>query len=233
MNALILTLLGLALGVQAQSVANCNVAVLAAALPAGSGATVNSVTAVPYNGTYGGGAADIEFPTNATGLPSLCAVSINVPAPGNTSFNFGLFLPTEWNGRIMTTGNGGFGGGINWPDMGSFVHYGFSAVSTDTGHLSGTDDGTWALNQPEKLYNWGYRAMHETVVMAKQVVSYYYSQDIAYSYYAACSTGGRQGLKELQLYPDTFDGVIAGAPAWDMGPLQAVTLKLGLDNYPP
>jgi hypothetical protein len=57
---------------------------------------------------------DTFMPSNYSGLPALCAVSVNVPSPGNTSFNFGLFLPEGWNGRFITTGNGGFGGGINW-----------------------------------------------------------------------------------------------------------------------
>jgi feruloyl esterase len=54
-----------------------------------------------------------EFPTNATNLPELCGVSINVPSSESSAYNFAVFLPTDWNQRMMTTGNGGFGGGIN------------------------------------------------------------------------------------------------------------------------
>jgi len=66
-------------------------------------------------------------------------------------------------------------------------------MSTDTGHSSTIPDGTWAYNEPEKLNDWGYRAMHESVVLSKQIVVAFYGQDILYSYYSGCSTGGRQG----------------------------------------
>lgn len=58
-----------------------------------------------------------EYPTNATNLPALCAVKLNVKSSDTTSYNLGIFLPDKaaWNGRLMTTGNGGFGGGINVP----------------------------------------------------------------------------------------------------------------------
>jgi len=74
--------------------------------------------------------------------------------------------------------------------------------------------------------------MHGSVTAAKQVVGAFYGRPIEYSYYASCSTGGRQGIKELQLYPDSFDGVVAGAPAWWFPNLPAATVKQGLYNYP-
>ena len=38
-----------------------------------------------------------------------------------------------------------------------------------------------------------------------------YGQPQDYAYFRGCSTGGRQGLTEAVMYPDDFDGVIAGA----------------------
>ncbi|KAI0968704.1 feruloyl esterase B precursor [Xylaria arbuscula] len=198
-------------------------------------ATVSFVQAIPQNGSFGQGTANIPFPTNATQLPALCAVGINVKSSENSSYNFGLFLPdSTWNQRFLATGNGGFGGGINWPDMGTFSHYGFATMSTDTGHVSAASDGTWALDAPESLIDWGYRAMHGSVVLSKQIITNYYdiSDGIKYSYYASCSTGGRQGLKEIQLHPDSFDGISVGAPAWWTPHLAGSTLWQGLYNYP-
>ncbi|KAI2613396.1 tannase and feruloyl esterase [Hypoxylon sp. NC1633] len=197
-------------------------------------ATVNFAQAIPQNGSFGQ-AENPEFPFNATNLPALCAVGVNVKSSESSSYNFGLFLPdTTWNEQFLTTGNGGFGGGINWPDMGTLSQYGFATMSTDTGHLSDATDGTWGLGNPESLVDWAHRAMHGSVVLSKEIINAYYaaSEGIKYSYYAGCSTGGRQGLKEIQMYPDSFDGISVGAPAWWTVHLAANTLQQGLYNLP-
>ncbi|KAH9845713.1 putative tannase family protein [Teratosphaeria destructans] len=116
--------------------------------------------------------------------------------------------------------------------MAAGVGYGFAAMSTDIGHNSTSFDLTWALNQPEKKIDFGYRAMHGSVVMAKQVIEAYYGCVPRHNYYSGCSTGGRQGLRDIQLYPDDFDGVLVGAPAWWTDRLQTWTVKLGLYNLP-
>ena len=116
--------------------------------------------------------------------------------------------------------------------MATFAHYGFAAASTDTGHLAVAFDGTWAINDPEAVTNWGYRAMHESTGLAKEITTSFYNSNIKYSYYSGCSTGGRQGLKEIQMFPFDFDGVLAGAPAWWTTHLQTWSLKVGLYNLP-
>ncbi|TVY75617.1 putative feruloyl esterase B-1, partial [Lachnellula suecica] len=225
-QSLFSSLLGLnAVSVQAF---DCTPSSFNAILP--SNATVNFASSVAAYASFN--YTSLEFPANDTGLPALCAVSVNVVSSPNSSFNFGLFLPETWNNRYLASGNGGFGGGINWNDMESNVLAGFAAVSTDTGHLSDVFNASWALNQPESIIDWAYRAMHESVVMGKVITEAYYDNKIKYSYYAACSTGGRQGLKEIQKYPEDFDGVLAGAPAWWTSHLQPWSLEAGLWNLP-
>lgn len=95
--------------------AQCSINTFTAILSNRPEATVNFAQAVPKNGNFGQGPANIAFPTNATQLPALCAVGIKVKSSETSSYNFGLFLPdSTWNERFLTTGNGGFGGGINW-----------------------------------------------------------------------------------------------------------------------
>ncbi len=98
--------------------------------------------------------------------------------------------------------------------MGEGPHYGFATVSSGNGHNSAGGDLSWGTSEAA-LLDWGYRAMHGTVVVGKALTRAYYGADATYSYYSGCSTGGRQGLREVQYDADTFDGLLVGAPAWD------------------
>ena len=108
-----------------------------------------------------------------------------------------------------------------------------ATVSSDLGHNGSATDTSWALNQPEKKTDWGWRALHGTVVLGKKLTAAYYNGcKISYSYYSGCSTGGRQGLREIQEFPDSFDGVLVGAPAWWTSHLNTYITQLGLYNLP-
>ena len=113
------------------------------------------------------------------------------------------------------------------------ARYGMASLSTDTGHSSKSTNSTWARNQPEKKVDWGWRAIHGSTVLGKKLVRAYYArQRLTYSYYSGCSTGGRQGLKELQKFPDSFDGALIGAAAWWTSHLNTYVTQAGLYNLP-
>jgi len=69
------------------------------------------------------------------------------------------------------------------------------------------------MQHPEKLVDFGYRAVHEMTVKAKTIINTYYGSEVKLSYWNGCSAGGRQGIKAAQKYPNDFDGIVAGAPA--------------------
>lgn len=230
------TLLGTAAGLVATARAtnstNCTVEAIQAALPASGNATVLNVTSVPAGGSFGQGTADIPYPVDATNLTSLCAVIVNATTSAESSFTFGLFLPDGWNSRFLAVGNGGFAGGINWASMADGPPYGFASMSTDTGHNGTFLDMSFALDSAERKADWGWRAMHESVVLAKAVVSAYYGAAPVRSYFTGCSTGGRQAMKEVEMFPEDFDGVMAGCPSWWTTHQQTWQLEIGLINLP-
>lgn len=214
----------------AMALPSCSVETFQDVLP--SNATILSAVAVANGSTYGEGAANLAYPTDPTNLPASCALTVNVTSSPSSSFRFGIFLPTQWNGRFLTVGNGGFSGGINWLDMGAGVRYGFAVASTDTGHNATTSDGSWALDAPERRADFGYRAIHGATALGKALTEAYYARDIAFAYYAGSSTGGRQGLREAQYDASSFDGLLVGAPAWWTSHMQPWTTKLASYNLP-
>jgi feruloyl esterase len=67
-------------------------------------------------------------------------------------------------------------------------------------------------NNTDIVHDFVDRSMHTGVVIGKQLTKLYYGTVHKKSYYLGCSTGGRQGFKAVQTYPEDFDGVVAGAP---------------------
>ena len=100
-----------------------------------------------------------------------------------------VWLPPSgaWNGKFMAIGNGGQAGEIYYHRMGLPLTLGYAVASTDTGHEGKGDDGSYALGHPEKIIDFGYRAIHEMVVKSKAIVAEYYSRNAKYSYWNGCS----------------------------------------------
>ena len=134
--------------------------------------------------------------------------------------NFELLLPDDWNGRFMMGGGGAYVGSIQNQALAygagpGALERGYATVGTDTGHVSSMVDGSWALNNVERQENFGHRAVHLTAVAAKAIIERYYARAPEYSYFVGCSRGGGQAMMETQRYPEDFDGLVAGAPAYD------------------
>src|SRR5437870_8588057 len=145
-------------------------------------------------------------------LPAFCRVAATLKPSGDSDIKIEVWLPASgWNGKFEAVGNGGWAGIIALPAMAAAVQRGYATAGTDTGHEGGT--AVFALGHPEKLADFGYRAVHEMTVKAKSIISAYYGDAPKLSYWNGCSSGGREGLKEAQKFPADFDGIIAGAPA--------------------
>jgi feruloyl esterase len=145
-------------------------------------------------------------------LPAFCRVAATLKPSSDSDIKIEVWLPVSgWNGKYQAVGNGGWAGVISYPAMADALGRGYATSSTDTGHVGGS--GSFALGHQEKLIDFGYRSEHEMTVKSKAIINAFYGNAPQLSYWNGCSTGGRQGLKEAQMFPNDYDGIIAGAPA--------------------
>jgi Tannase and feruloyl esterase len=133
----------------------------------------------------------------------------------DSDIKFEVWLPPQasWNGKYDAIGNGGFAGSLILPSLAWRLEEGYAVSGTDTGHPGGPLDAAWALGHPEKVIDFGWRAIHETAAASKAVIDAYYGKAASRSYFSGCSDGGREALIEAQRFPKDFDGIVAGAPA--------------------
>jgi feruloyl esterase len=158
-------------------------------------------------------------------LPAFCRVALTIKPTSDSIVKVEVWMPAaNWNGKFMAVGNGGWAGSIWYASMASALARNYAAASTDTGHEGTPFDGSFAVGHPEKLVDFGYRAVHEMTLKAKAIVASYYGQPAKRSYWNGCSTGGRQGLMEAQRFPADYDGIAAGAPANNWVPLTAQSI---------
>lgn len=149
-----------------------------------------------------------------TELPTFCRVTGVIRPSSDSDIRFEVWLPeTGWNGKYLGVGNGGFAGSIDFRTLGGNLKNGYATAATDTGHQGEAGDASWAYRHPEKLIDFGWRALHLTTENAKKLVAAYYGSAPKHSYFDSCSNGGREALMEAQRFPEDFDGILAGAPA--------------------
>jgi hypothetical protein len=161
-------------------------------------------------------------PVNYKALPAFCRLQGVLTPSSDSHIEFELWLPASgWNGRYEGLGNGGFAGAIDYAGLANAVVNGYAASDSDTGHRANFIDARWALGHPEKVADFGYRAVHETAEKAKALITAFYGYPARKSYFSSCSDGGREALMEAQRFPADYDGILAGAPANDWTELLA------------
>ncbi|KAJ9103813.1 hypothetical protein QFC21_002275 [Naganishia friedmannii] len=193
-------------------------------------------------------------PLSTSSLPAFCRVQFTVvtnPATDKTA-QAELWLPDGWNKRVIGYGNGGWSGGLPYTGIGpDGVAQGYASYGTDTGqykgkspqsaahassflsgHQSSSRNGSWGLGNDDAIVDHAYRALHLTTVASKFLTMEYYGQNYTKSYYSGCSTGGRQGLKAMTMFPEDYDGVVIGSPANSFGRLMPWELHQSLVMQP-
>jgi feruloyl esterase len=178
-------------------------------------ATITSAVAKP-EGPFAVPAFPGAPPPAPQVLPPHCAVTGVIRPTSDSEIKFAMWLPTPaaWNGKYRQEGNGGWAGTIPFPAMIDPLRRGYVTAATDDGHEGGAIGGAdWAIGHPEKLVDFGHRAVHEVAVHAKEILRAHYGRASNRNYFFGCSDGGREALMEAQRYPEDFDGIVAAAPA--------------------
>jgi feruloyl esterase len=147
-------------------------------------------------------------------LPAFCRVALTMAPSADSSIRVEVWMPTAgWTGRYQGTGGGGYTGSIGYSALAAGLKLGNAVANTDMGTFPATGgNGTALVGHPEKWLDFGSRSTHLMTVAGTILVQAFYGQPPNYSYFTGCSTGGHQGLEEAQLFPNDYDGILAGAP---------------------
>jgi Tannase and feruloyl esterase len=230
-------------GISSATDAACSLPAIQAIVPAGM-----TVGAVPVllppepKLTSASGVKRIAANAFGDGAPEFCYVTGSIVTDQKTHriAHFAAALPSRqaWNGKFMFQGCGGNCGVLFAPSP-QALRKGYPVWVTDDGHVAkpGPDprlwqqaDATWAVSSPGHrdegaVTDFSHRAVHTVTEVGKEFTKRYYAAlKLSYSYFDGCSDGGREGMVELTHYPGDFDGIIAGAPYFDIKNQIAATL---------
>src|SRR3974390_2258536 len=129
---------------------------------------INSAQAVPpgpltVNGFMG---------TKEITVPAFCRVFATLRPTADSDIKIEVWLPASgWNGRLEAVGNGGLAGLIVEDAMAGALWAGYATAGTDTGHTGSPATGDWALGHPEKIVDFGWRAIHLMTIEAKGLIA--------------------------------------------------------------
>ncbi len=144
-------------------------------------------------------------------LPKFCRVVVRLRPTSDSDIGAEIWLPENWNTKLLAVGSGGWGGSIDYGALAVGLRRGYATSASDDGHR--TQGAAFVVGHPQKVLDFAYRAEHESTLEAKALLKARYSRSASHAYWQGCSGGGREGLIQAYRYPDEFDGVIAGDPA--------------------
>jgi feruloyl esterase len=150
------------------------------------------------------------------------------------AIGFEMRMPKNWNGRFLYQGNGGADGAVvtatgstgGGPITNALLQ-GFAVLSSDAGHSGSTT--TFGID-PQARLDYGYQAVGKLTPMAKSAIQIAYGKGPDRSYFTGCSNGGRHGMVAAARYFADYDGILAGAPGYNL-PKAAVANLAGARLY--
>jgi feruloyl esterase len=162
-----------------------------------------------------------------TNLPPYCEVYATIKPTADSQIKVRVWMPTQrYNGRYLGTGNGGYAGGFFFSELADGINRGFATANTDMGAVGAAGvNADSMIGHPEQWKDFGWRATHLMTTFAKALIASFYGDAAKRNYFSGCSTGGQQALMETQRYPEDYDGVLAGAPAFNRTHLHTVLIS--------
>ena len=172
-------------------------------------------------------ATSVTTPNGPVALPDHCIVTGELnrrTGIDGQPYAFGVEyrLPAEWNGKFFFQGGGGADGVVR-PAFGllsgqtkAALNKGYAVASTDAGHkeLPGALGPYLFGLDPQARIDKGYNHIPVVTNAAKKLMQAAYGKPQTRAYFLGCSNGGRQGMAATQRFPEMFDGIVAGAPAY-------------------
>jgi hypothetical protein len=151
------------------------------------------------------------------------------------AIRFEMRLPQDWNGRYLYQANGGLDGNVS-SATGAFgggplnhaLRQGFAVISSDAGHTAAQNPQFGV--DPQARLDFGYQAVAKLTPLAKEMIRAAYGRGPDRSYFAGCSNGGRHAFVAAVRSADQYDGILAGAPGWQL-PKAAVANIFGAQRY--
>ena len=138
-------------------------------------------------------------------LPAFCRVAATVRPTPQSDIKMEVWMPAAgWMGTFEGRGSSGMGGSIPRNDMAASLRAGYATAGSDTGHEG---DARFALNEPEKVIDFGYRAGHEVAVKAKAVIEAYYGNGPDFSFMNGCGGSAATAQAEMQRFPSDYDAI--------------------------
>ena len=151
-------------------------------------------------------------------------------------FEFEVNLPSNWNGRALQMGGGGYDGSLvtgltpftlqpaNAPTP---LKQGYVTLGSNGGHKGGPGfDGTFGTDD-EALINYGKQSVKKAHDVAMAIVKKAYGRAPQRFYFIGGSQGGHEALDAAARYPEDYDGVVAHYPAYDVTMLHFGSLNVG------
>ncbi|KAJ5793059.1 tannase [Penicillium pulvis] len=180
--------------------------------------TVTAAAVYNYNDT-----GSPFFPDNVS---SFCNVTFGYSHNGKDDqvlVNYFMPAPASFQNRYVSQGGGALdiysgvaslAGGIQYGAVNGGTDGGFGSFSASFDEVTLLANGTVDLD----IVNlFGYQAHYELGVIGRAFTRNFYGMSEKtklYSYFQACSEGGREAFSQLQRYGELWDGASVGAPAF-------------------